>query len=81
MSVCDCFFKDGNLVQRKTQLEHSVRLITALILAFKYLRGHPSCTSLVVGHVSLDVTRCSEVAYLQHSPTCHEEKTKHQRQD
>lgn len=49
--------------------------VRALILAFKDLGGHPRCASLVVGHVSLDIARCSKVANLQHSPACHEEKT------
>lgn len=46
-----------------------------LILAFKYLRGHPRRTSFVVGHVGLNVTCCSKVTYLQHSPAGHEEQT------
>lgn len=80
MSVCDFFFflRMGTWYSGKLSLD-SARLIPAPILAFKHLRGHPSCTSLVVGHVSLDITCCTKVTYLQHSPACHEEETTQQR--
>lgn len=50
------------------------KLPMQLMLAFKHLRCHPSCTSLVVGHVGLNVARSPKVTYLQHRATGNKEQ-------
>lgn len=66
----------GYISQKKSEGQgiHTAFQIVGMpqfILAFKYLWGHPCCTSFVVGHVGLNVTCCSKVTYLEHSASRH----------